>query len=429
MKDNINSDNKIINNYKSLSIYIHIPFCLYKCNYCDFYSIGLKPFNLLKSNSSKKFQNNKINEIIKSFVNAIENEIDFYSIFFSNYKIKTIYFGGGTPSILDPHIIEHILLHINKRFKIEKKCEITIEANPEDLTEQKISFYKKSGINRISIGIQSFENKDLEFLERRGNNKKNLHAIEIATKHFDNISCDLITGLPYSSVVKNLDILKTFKIQHISIYMLTIYKDLRLYSLIKNKIDKIEEKTVNDYLLALKWCKENGYKQYEISNFAQNRNYFSKHNIVYWKRKPYLGFGPSASGFFKNIRYKNGLLNKYISFYEKKNKIIENYSFKNSCKDKKEFLNFYNINRNYFSEIENLTKIEVEEEFIMLSLRLNKGLSLKEYEKRFHQNFIKEKATILNELLEEKKVKIIDNYLKIVPEYFIFFNDIISKLI
>lgn len=484
---------------KDISIYIHIPFCLKKCNYCDFYSIGIKEY--YNKGSYKKKYNYK--KLVGLFINSLKNEMDFYSKYFFNISVSSIYIGGGTPSFLNSNIIIEILHYIYNRFKIANNCEITIEANPEDLTESKLIDYKTAGINRLSLGIQSFDDNDLQFLERRGSREKNLNSIELAKKYFDNISCDLIAGLPYSDIAKSLEILSNYAINHISVYMLTVYKNLKLYSNIKNKIDMIEKKIVNDYLKTLKWMNKNKFIQYEISNFAKSKKYYSKHNLRYWKRKPYLGFGPAAAGFFDNIRYSNGYICQYIELYNKiynkiysnkKNfseKYYKNKERKDDCENsgKVSYLNqekvqrtlyfmnnlenviknngdiknkndienssdignsseiknnnirkntknivekikyFYLNNSHMFNVYENLTDKEIEEEYIMLSLRMNRGLSLELFKRKFGRNFIKEKDNIIDTLIRDKKVELKNGYFRIIPESYIYFNDIVSKLI
>ena len=263
-------------------IYLHIPFCKQACYYCDFhFSTSLK----------------RKDELIKAIVNELvlrKNE-------FENEKIQTIYFGGGTPSLLTIVEIQFLLASIYENYQVISNPEITLEANPDDLSEEKIIELSKTPINRLSIGIQSFFEDDLKFMNRAHTAKESKKCLEIATQYFDNITIDLIYGVPNMSIEKwqkNLQIAFEFGIPHISSYALTVEEKTVLANFIeKGKVPPIDEELALEHfdILVLETEKQ-GFIHYEISNFGKPA-YFSKHNTSYWLGEKYLGVGPSAHSF------------------------------------------------------------------------------------------------------------------------------------
>ncbi len=293
-----------------LACYIHVPFCKHKCIYCDFYSII-------------KFEN--VNEYIKSLL----KEIDYYASEYSkSHKIKTIFFGGGTPSILEPKAIEEILKYLSKKFTIDSSPEITLEANPGTLTYNKLINIKSAGINRLSIGVQSFDDDDLTYLTRI---HKSNDAIEIINSAkiagFENLSLDLIFNLPKQSKekwIKNLDAATALPINHISCYSLIVEPGTILNKQVLDGKVKIndEDYDADLYEITIEYLKNKGFEQYEVSNFAKN-GYQSLHNKFYWEYKDYLGLGPSAHSFINGIRWSNYTsLSYYINSISKKNEAI-----------------------------------------------------------------------------------------------------------
>ena len=263
-------------------IYLHIPFCKQACYYCDFhFSTSLK----------------RKDELIK----AIANELVLRKNEFENEKIQTIYFGGGTPSLLTIVEIQFLLASIYENFQVISNPEITLEANPDDLSEEKIIELSKTPINRLSIGIQSFFEDDLKFMNRAHTAKESKKCLEIATQYFDNITIDLIYGVPNMSIEKwqkNLQIAFEFGIPHISSYALTVEEKTVLANFIeKGKVPPIDEELALEHfdILVLETEKQ-GFIHYEISNFGKPA-YFSKHNTSYWLGEKYLGVGPSAHSF------------------------------------------------------------------------------------------------------------------------------------
>ncbi|MCA0933379.1 radical SAM family heme chaperone HemW [Lutimonas saemankumensis] len=283
-------------------IYIHIPFCKQACYYCDFhFSTSLK---------------NK-----DSMLSAIKKELVLRKKEISDY-VETIYFGGGTPSLLNPAEIEDILNLIRTHFQVTKDPEITLEANPDDLSKQKIEDLSRSPVNRLSIGVQSFSDEDLSYMNRAHNSKQALRSMEQASKWFDNISMDLIYGLPGLSEerwAENLQCTFDFKVGHISSYALTVEPKTALDHFIRTGKYKAPSDALAErhFKILQEHTKSKDYIQYEISNFGK-KGYFSRHNASYWKGVNYLGIGPSAHSFDGSRRSWNITNNaRYIKSLEK----------------------------------------------------------------------------------------------------------------
>jgi oxygen-independent coproporphyrinogen-3 oxidase len=300
-----------------LGIYVHIPFCLKKCNYCSFVSFV------------------HCENDIENYITALEKEIKLFMEYtfhnFSNEKcftsqigkyninknkqVSTIFFGGGTPSILSIKQLKKILQMIRKYFDVVENCEITIECNPamniDFIGLQQISF------NRISIGVQSFNDKELQLLERLHNSKTAKNTILEAKKYFDNVSIDLIYGIPnqtLKSLEYTLNTAISLDLKHISAYNLIYEENTKLNELKKkNEFSVlIDDYEVEMYSLLCNTLKNNDFKQYEVSNFAKI-NYESKHNQAYWNRQNYIGFGLAAHSFLENVRFSNTVnLKDYI---------------------------------------------------------------------------------------------------------------------
>ncbi len=286
-------------------IYIHIPFCKQACYYCDFhFSTSLK----------------KKNELLL----AIKKELVLRKHEFGNEEIKTIYFGGGTPSILNSEELHEIFEVIYSNYTVIEHAEITLEANPDDLTSEKILELSKLPINRLSIGIQSFFEDDLKFMNRAHTAEESKKCLKEALKYFDNITIDLIYGVPNMSAEKwleNLKIAFEFGVPHISSYALTVEEKTALASFIKkgNVAPVDENLALEHFNLLVSETKKQGFVHYEISNFGKP-TYFSKHNTSYWLGENYLGIGPSAHSFNGTERAWNVSNNaKYIKSLEVNN--------------------------------------------------------------------------------------------------------------
>lgn len=332
-------------------IYIHTPFCLKKCPYCDFYSIGGKIDN----------------SVFSSYANALIKEISFFAKT-NNSHIKTLYFGGGTPSFLPLEIFDKIFSSLKNNFNINSNTEITLEVNPGN--HLPLKEYKKLGINRISIGAQSFNDEELKDLGRIHNSQLIEKTYFDAKKlGFENISLDLMVGIPNQTKDKlnfSLDKALLLNPKHISLYMLTYYRDTQFYKKMKNgKIQKIDDDFEADLLdYAVEKLVKHGYNRYEISNFSKP-SFESKHNLNTWDFGDYLGFGASAHSKLSNKRWSNEA--------DIKNYIAQMNINPKSCFD-----------TNY----EKISDIDKINEIIMLSLRTRKGLDFDFFYSHTKENFI-----------------------------------------
>ncbi|MFA9391454.1 MAG: radical SAM family heme chaperone HemW [Prolixibacteraceae bacterium] len=272
-------------------IYIHIPFCKVKCSYCDFY---------------KTTNNSKINELVE----AIKLELELRKDYLSDQNIQTIYFGGGTPSLLSADQLQGILQACFSVFHVEHDVEITMEANPDDLNLTYLQSVIKIGVNRLSIGVQSFSQTDLKLMKRRHNPIQAKNAVKYAREAgFENISVDLIYGvpnMPFSQWLDNLEQVIAMNADHISAYHLTYHKGTQLWNdLQKGIVHEIDESdSIRQFNALVKSTEENGFIHYEISNFAKE-GYFSRHNSAYWNQTEYLGLGPSAHSYNISSRQWN----------------------------------------------------------------------------------------------------------------------------
>lgn len=263
-------------------IYIHIPFCKQACHYCDFHF----------STSMKKKD---------EMVLAIAKEIQMRKSEFENQEVETIYFGGGTPSVLTSEEINFLIATVYSNYSVIENPEITLEANPDDLSSERIIELSKSKINRLSIGIQSFFEDDLQLMNRAHNSAEAKKCLEEATKYFDNISLDLIYGIPRMSNEKwkqNIETALSFGIPHISSYALTVEPKTALNKLIQTgKIAAPKDEVAQEHFAILvEMLEANNFIHYELSNFGKE-NYFSKNNSAYWLGKKYIGIGPSAHSY------------------------------------------------------------------------------------------------------------------------------------
>ena len=261
------------------SAYIHIPFCKQKCKYCSFVSFA------------------NINRI-KDYIEALCKEIRYY---YKGETLDTLYFGGGTPSLVETSLLKEILL----KFNLSKNCEITLELNPDDATFDYLERLHEIGINRLSIGSQTFNDNTLKLIGRRHSAAQTIQAVKQAKQvGFKNISLDLIYGLPTEfDISKNLEILTSLEIQHISTYGLKIEENSFFGKHIPSNLPN-DDVQADLYILINKFFEEKGYKRYEISNFSLT-GFESRHNLTYWNNNEYYGFGISAHGYVKNVRYSN----------------------------------------------------------------------------------------------------------------------------
>ena len=352
-------------------IYIHIPFCNSKCAYCGFYSIALQ-----KQKSA--------------FLEALHTEIAQRTDYLNGEEIGTIYFGGGTPSILSVEEIKGILESVFSHYKVNPAVEITLEANPDTLSLDYLQGLRKLGINRLSIGIQSFFDDDLKYLSRRHDAKHARQCIGWAKQAgFDNLTLDLIYGLPTATTEKwnqNLDLFFETQAQHLSAYALTVESDTILARQIANgQLQPVmEDDAVREYEILCQRAKENGFLHYEISNFAKP-GFRSKHNCSYWNRTPYAGFGPSAHSFDGVSRQWNvGNLSQYIEG-------VRNLEL--GVRKKEEGRRMLrqaqqpDDEKPLFFEKEILSPEERYDEYVMTSLRTMWGCDLKYMEREMGKRF------------------------------------------
>lgn len=283
-------------------IYIHIPFCKQACHYCDFhFSTSLKNKDAL--------------------VNALVKELELRKVELNNQVVETIYFGGGTPSLLTVDELQFLISEVYQHYNVSKNPEITLEANPDDLSENHIIKLSKTAINRLSIGIQSFFEHDLKLMNRAHNSEEAKTCLSVATQYFDNISIDLIYGIPGLSNEnwkKNIETTLSFNVPHISSYALTVEPKTALDTFIKKGVIKNLDDDVaqEQFHILMETLEASGFVHYELSNFGKP-NYFSKNNSAYWQGKSYLGIGPSAHSFNGEQRSWNVRNNsKYIKSLE-----------------------------------------------------------------------------------------------------------------
>tara|TARA_B110000503_G_scaffold28205_1_gene45211 strand:+ start:3187 stop:4311 length:1125 start_codon:yes stop_codon:yes gene_type:complete len=298
-------------------IYIHIPFCKQKCTYCDFHF----------STTFSDYRSEMIEAILK--------EIDLRKVYLLNQQIQTIYFGGGTPSLLTENEIVKILTKIRNEFIVLTDVEVTLEANPDDITEEKLAIWKHAGVNRLSIGLQSFKESDLKWMNRAHTVEEANQCVSIAQNAgFKSLTVDLIYGLPNLSLEEwqdHIQRLIDLKVPHISAYCLTVESNTALDHLVKKGkvIPSSDEAQAEQFLLLIDLLEKNGYEQYEISNFCL-KNSTSLHNSNYWKGEHYLGIGPSAHSFDGKSRSWNVANNrKYIKGIQQNRDCFETETLSN----------------------------------------------------------------------------------------------------
>lgn len=358
---------------KDLGLYIHIPFCVRKCEYCDFLSWSTGE------------------EEREQYVEALLLEIESYREFAKGYRVSTVFIGGGTPSVLLPKQMERILQKVYEVFELEKRPEITIEINPGTVNEEKLQCYKENGVNRLSMGLQSVNNEKLRLLGRIHTYQDFVGSYELARKvGFDNISLDLISSIPGQTLQdwkKELETAVAQKPEHISVYQLIIEEGTPFYEKYVEHPELLpdEETSREIYLWTGKFLKEAGYEQYEISNYTKPGKE-SRHNLKYWERGDYLGLGLGAASMVRNIRMSN-------------------------TKDMKTYLERCTQPKTMREDVQFLEEPRQMEEFMFLGLRKTRGVSKKEFRRTFgrEMNMVYEKALhkcLENGMLLEHKDRI-----------------------
>ena len=369
-------------------IYIHIPFCKRKCTYCDFYTeVSL--------------------QFIPQIVDSIVTEIEIRQEYLQKQPVKTIYFGGGTPSVLNKEQFSLIFESIYKHFEVNDDAEITLEANPDDLSAEYLASLQELPFNRISMGIQSFDDEDLKRINRRHSAEEARMAVRNAQNAgFHNISVDLIYGLPFQSLEawkRQLEMALSLNVQHISAYGLTYEEGTALWKQReKGRVQPVDDEIMNSmYLHLVETVTQNGFEAYEISNFAKP-GFRSRHNTSYWRQEAYLGLGPSAHSYDLQSRQWNvSSIKDYINAIE---------------------------NGNSFFEKEELSQREKFNDYVMVSLRTLEGIDLNYVENEFGKEFVVYCFDILNPFIENKKVIQKNQHLALTPAGVMISNVILIEL-
>lgn len=341
-------------------LYIHIPFCSSKCNYCDFNSYEGKL------------------SLAGNYFEAMAAEIEIYREQLGMKSIDTIFIGGGTPSCVEASFIHGALNEARKCFTISENCEITIESNPGTLSGEKLNTYRASGINRISIGLQAYQEPLLRFLGRRHSADDFAESIKAAKKAgFNNINGDVIFGIPGQTLgdwKETLEALIALEVNHISAYSLKIEEGTKFGAMLQSgKLIPVEDELDREmYHYAIEYLEKNGYQHYELSNFAQP-GFQCRHNLIYWKCVDYLGVGAGAHSYLNDIRFSNEYaIEKYIELLQQGKKPVQESNI--------------------------IAYEDRMSEFMFLGLRLKDGVRGSEFENLFHQNLFEKYATSLRKL-------------------------------
>ena len=382
-----NINNNVSQNKPSLGIYIHIPFCKSRCIYCDFVS-----------SVDDRLQREKYVQYLCKQIKLASEE---YS---KDYTVDTIYFGGGTPTLLDVEQLKAICGEIFEGFNCNLK-EFSIEANPCSVDKEKLIALKNIGITRLSFGVQSFNDELLKMLGRRHNSKQAEEVVRLAKELGFEVSVDAMIGLPNQTkgdVKDFIDRAEKLGVDHISVYMLSIEEGTKLKRLIDegSLIAKSDDELADFYEYACQSLEKYGFERYEISNFCKNQN-VSHHNLRYWKHLDYLGLGISAHSLIKDERWRNS--NNFDEYY----KSVDNIQYR--------------------FDLQKLSKEDIESEYIMLSFRLKDGIDLSEYSKMFGSDFLRK----YSQAIEKNKnyLVITNNNVSIKYEYLQLMNGIVVDFI
>jgi putative oxygen-independent coproporphyrinogen III oxidase len=377
---------------QKLGLYVHYPFCKKICPYCDFnvYSSSLAP-----------------NEDV--ILQCYKRDLDYFYSKMTHKKLSTIYFGGGTPSLMNSSLVGGIIEYANKLFCFEENIEISIEANPLDIKKEKFAELRQIGINRVSVGIQSFNDRELAFLGREHNAKQSLEAISVIANIFENFTYDLIYSLPNQTLKqweKNLNTAISLNSKHLSLYTLTIEENTPFWRFVQSgAMQEKDQSEVADFIdFTWNFMKENGFIHYEVSNFAKTEKFQSRHNQLYWTSSDYIGIGAGAHGclFYDDGRYET-LVNKSLR-------------------------NWLNREKVYFEE--KLTQQSQVKEIIISGFRSNTGIEIEKINQLFNVdvlNNINDQA--INELINLQMIEEQNGKLKSTEKGMLFLNYIYKCLL
>lgn len=377
---------------KNLEIYIHVPFCVRKCRYCDFLSGSFS------------------DEVKEQYVNALVNEICASASRYRDYTVKTLFMGGGTPSILTTEHIKKIMAAVRNNYNLAPYVESTIECNPGTLNASKIDAYLDNGFNRMSIGLQSANNEELKALGRIHTTEEFLDSYLLARNYgFTNINVDLMSAIMYQTVdsfVGTLESVASLKPEHMSVYSLIVEENTPLYDWVYKEGNEntlpSEEDEREMYYKTKEILGKYGYERYEISNYAR-KGYECRHNVGYWQRENYVGFGAGAASLVNNIRFNNvDDIHAYIARYIEYSNIGLN---DDACKEK----DFQNNNANEFAtkyladktNVETLSQNDCMSEFMFLGLRMIKGISKTDFFNCFGKTFDEVYGNVASGLIKD----------------------------
>lgn len=389
-----------------IGLYIHIPFCETKCSYCDFNTFA------------------GIETLFPQYIDSICKEIKLWGSLIPDAIINTIFFGGGTPSYIPKNLLGQILNTIKEEMDTTNCAEITIESNPNDLSEiKKLEYYLEIGINRISIGIQSFNDSHLKNIDRRHSAAEGVHAIKNAeSAGFDNINIDLMFGLPNQTKhewIETLEIIPTIPIQHISMYCLTVEKNTPMYHQVNQGIIPMPDQDLaaEMYEIATNFMEQENFRHYEISNWAKN-NRICEHNLTYWKNQQFIGIGPGAHSLLFSYRFSNiESPKKYIQ------KLKSNPNFQKKGNDNettKEKLLTIPTTENYEKQD---IKTKMSDTMIM-GLRLDSGIHLNEFENTFQTKIEKIFPGKISKLISENLITKENNQIKLTDKGKLLGNEV-----
>lgn len=379
-----------MNELKPLGIYVHIPFCRSKCEYCDFYSLG----------------GSRDRRLVDDYLQALSVHFKETGALAQDYVVDTVYFGGGTPSFFGADSLRRIFAEIQHRFRVDKDAEVTFEANPDSVTEALLKKLRNEGFNRMSLGVQSDRDDVLKKLGRPHNYEQARIAVQAARAcGFDNISLDLMYGLPSQTCEQWEQTLRhvlRLRPEHMSCYGLKVERGTPLWEYKEAVNLPSDDDQADMYLKAVQILKEAGYEQYEISNFARP-GFESRHNLKYWLGDEYIGFGPAAASDFAGKRYTNRAdIHNYIRGMLEQDVPI-------------------------LSECETIPARERAGEYVMLRLRTNRGISPEEYEKNYLMPF-SPLLDVIRPLAEQGCFLLERKRWKLTPEGYLISNQIIARL-